>query len=319
MIVVLGDLLVDYSMHISNLCVEPKDLQRVSYLEVGPGGAGNVAIMARRFGLPVLALGEVGDDAYGEIVLEGLASEGIDISKIVVTAGARTPVATVLVDERSEPAYLGFRGSLLLASLPDDWRSPIESASALYSDGWVEHEGGAQLVLEAFRLAREANVPRFFDPGPGNPDIDNEWHKEAARMSTVLMATEEEAKRLSEYRDALDSARFLLSQGPEIVIIKRGAAGAFLLQGDEIEFAPGLPVEARDATGAGDSFAGAVIYGYTRGLPLPELGRMGNATGAAKVQKRGTGHNMPSMDEVRAVLERFDLTLPEEIYPDRKP
>jgi sugar/nucleoside kinase (ribokinase family) len=318
MIVVLGDLLVDYSMHIPNLCVQPQDLQRVRYLEMGPGGAGTVAIMARHFGLPVLALGELGDDAYGEIVLEGLASEGVDVSQIVVTEGARTPVATVLVDERSEPAYLGFRGSLSLASLPDVWRLPIQSASVLYSDGWVEHEGAAQLILEAFRLAREADVPRFFDPGPGNPGIDNGWHREAARLSTVLLATEEEAERLSEHGDPLDSARFLLSQGPEIVVVKRGAAGAFLLQGDDIEFAPGLPVEARDATGAGDSFAGAVLYGYLRGLPLPELGRLGNATGAAKVQKRGTGHNMPTMDEVRAVLDRFDLSLPEELFPDER-
>ncbi len=69
--------------------------------------------------------------------------------------------------------------------------------------------------------------------------------------------------------------------------------------------APAYPVTVVDATGAGDSLAGAVIYGYLAGLPLPEFGKLANATGAAKVQKRGTGHNVPTRDEVAAVLARF--------------
>ena len=49
----------------------------------------------------------------------------------------------------------------------------------------------------------------------------------------------------------------------------------------------------------------AVIFGYLAGLALPDLGRVANATGAAKVQKRGAGQNMPTRAEVRAVLARF--------------
>jgi sugar/nucleoside kinase (ribokinase family) len=72
-----------------------------------------------------------------------------------------------------------------------------------------------------------------------------------------------------------------------------------------LEIAPGYPVEARDATGAGDSFDGAVIYGYLKGLDLPALGTLANATGAAKVRKLGTGHNMPWPAEITEVLARY--------------
>ena len=68
----------------------------------------------------------------------------------------------------------------------------------------------------------------------------------------------------------------------------------------------GFPVTLRDTLGAGDGFAGAVIYGYLCSLDLVSLGDLANATGAAKVAKPGTGHNMPTIEEINVILERFD-------------
>ena len=59
MVIILGDILADYAIRIERLEIHPKDLQRVSYLGLGPGGACNVAIMASHLGLPVGALGAV--------------------------------------------------------------------------------------------------------------------------------------------------------------------------------------------------------------------------------------------------------------------
>ena len=305
MVIVLGDILADYAIRVEQLQIQPKDLQRVSYLALGPGGACNVAIMASHLGLSVSALGEVGRDLFGEIVLEGLAIEGIDVSRVIVTPEARTPVANVLVDEQGEPAYLGFPGSLQVMALPDEWRPFIGEAQALYTDGWVDQAGEVNIIMEALRVARDAGVPSFFDPGPGNPKIDNRWHVEAAGLSTVLLATEEEARRLSGEADPIDSARKLLASGSHLVVIKRGMAGCFLLTADKLHIAPGLPVNALDATGAGDSLAAAVMYGFLNRFDLEKMGDLGNATGAAKVLKLGTGHNMPTVAEVNAMLARF--------------
>ena len=95
MVIILGDILADYAIRVEKLEIQPKDLQRVGYLALGPGGACNVAIMAAHLGLPVCTLGEVGGDLFGEIVLEGLAAEGVDVSRVIVTPDAQTPVANV--------------------------------------------------------------------------------------------------------------------------------------------------------------------------------------------------------------------------------
>ncbi len=305
MITILGDLIADFTLRIPSFPIQAGDLTRVNYLEVGPGGAANVAIMLRRFGEQVACIGETGDDEFGEIVREGLQLEGVDDSEIVVTEGGETPVAGVVVDKAGEPAYLGYRGSLVITELTDKWRTFIKSSTALFADGWADHEAVPELILGGFKLARAAGVRTFFDPGPGNPEFDVQWHIDALEFVDVLLATEAEAKRLTGLSDPLNAAVALLDHGPDLIVIKRGVAGCVLFTREGVQIAPGFPVEARDATGAGDSLDAAVIHGCLREMGLDALGTLANATGAAKVQKLGTGHNMPTLEEVRAVLERY--------------
>jgi len=307
---VLNDLIADLSLRIARFPIAAKDLPKVSYIELGPGGACNVAIMAARLGLTVVGLGEVGHDRFGLVVREGLRREGVDISPLVAFPETRTPVAGVIVDEATEPAYLGYPGHLMLHSLPSAWREAIPKAQALFTDGWAEHEGVVAMALEALELAARAGVPTFFDPGPGNPALDNAWHRQAAALATVVLANEEEAWRLTGQADGLEAARGLLALGCRWAVIKRGPAGCLIVTRQELALSPGFPVAAVDATGAGDSLAATIIWGYLRGIDLPTLATLANATGAAKVQKRGTGHNMPTRDEIAAVLTRFGLPAP---------
>ena len=305
MIVILGDLIADFSLRISEFPVKAGDLKRAHYLGLGPGGATNVAIMAARLGLEVACLGEVGDDRFGRLILEGLHQEGIHVEGIVVSEQAETPVAGVIVDRSGEPAYLGYRGQLKVKDLLPDWLQRIKQADAIFVDGWEDHPHEHKIILEGLRQARAADVPTFFDPGPGNPEFDLAWQREAVNITTVLTATEAEASRLTGLPDPLASAKALLQQGPELVVMKRGVAGSLLLSRQSTEIAPGLPVEARDATGAGDSLDAAVIYGWLHELDLDSLGALANATGAAKVRKLGTGHNVPTKAEVQEMLDQF--------------
>src|SRR4030042_5473630 len=119
MIIVLGDILPDVSLRIPSFPVRAGSLWRAEYFELGPGGATNVAIMAARLGLPVACLGEVGDDRFGELVLEGLRTGGVDVYGVTITPGAETPVAGVIVDQSGEPAYPGYPGSPQRRALPD--------------------------------------------------------------------------------------------------------------------------------------------------------------------------------------------------------
>lgn len=300
---VLGDLIADISMRLPQFPVQARDIHRLSYMEVGPGGACNVAIMAARFGVRVGALGEVGDDGFGLVVREGLKREGVNIRHLRITPEADTPVAGVVVDRSSEPGYLGYAGTLTVRQFQKEWLAPLQRSNALFADGWAEYPETPAMVLYGFKAARKKGLLSFFDPGPGNPDIDDAWMLEVIKLSSVILLNRREAKRLTGLDNDEAVVKRMQELGADLVLLKRGEEGLLAAKGAQRVQSPGLDVQARDATGAGDSVAGAMIYGVLNKLPLEKLAVLANATGAAKVQKLGTGHNMPTLKEIAAVLE----------------
>ncbi|MGB3775494.1 MAG: PfkB family carbohydrate kinase [Leeuwenhoekiella sp.] len=78
----------------------------------------------------------------------------------------------------------------------------------------------------------------------------------------VITINDEEARQLSGEYSLVTAAKKIHAMGPRFVVIKKGEHGALLFEGDNIFFAPALPLEqVFDPTGAGDTFAGG-FAGY---------------------------------------------------------
>src|SRR6476659_7315249 len=78
----------------------------------------------------------------------------------------------------------------------------------------------------------------------------------------LITLNEGEARQLTEKYNLIKAARWIMSRGPKLVIVKKGEHGAFMFSEREIFFAPAYPLEdVFDPTGAGDSFAGGFM-GY---------------------------------------------------------
>ena len=86
--------------------------------------------------------------------------------------------------------------------------------------------------------------------------------KEVISKVDVITINDEEARQLSGEHSLVKAARIIEDMGPDYVVIKKGEHGALLFKGDQVFFAPALPLEeVFDPTGAGDTFAGGFI-GY---------------------------------------------------------
>lgn len=82
----------------------------------------------------------------------------------------------------------------------------------------------------------------------------------------VLCINDEEARQLSGVYPLPQAGRIILGMGPKRIIIKRGENGAMMMDKDAMFWVPAVPLEdAVDPTGAGDSFAGALV-GYLAAL-----------------------------------------------------
>ncbi|MFT4521098.1 MAG: sugar/nucleoside kinase (ribokinase family) [Bacteroidia bacterium] len=125
-------------------------------------------------------------------------------------------------------------------------------------------------------------------------DIAMDDLKTTLKEVDVLIINDEEARQLSGEYSLLKASKIIRKMGPKYLIIKKGEHGALLFHGDNVFFAPALPLEeVFDPTGAGDSFAGGFI-GYlakTNDISFENMKRAilyGSAMASFCVEKFGT-------------------------------
>lgn len=309
-IVSFGDLVIDLVMEIASLPVEAGRDQLVRQTQFEPGGAGNFLIAGSRLGMHVSALAAVGDDPLGGPVLEILKSEGVDIHDVVRQAGGTTTTVLVLVDRTGGHVFLGQFGEGEDLPLLENWKAALRQADAAQFWGYtLQEERLTKAMVAAMKYARSQHVPVFFDPGPQMTGATPAAVAEILSHTDVLTLTEAEAAALTGGKAGEAGAHALLALGPREVVVKSGAQGCVRYDVDGCVHHPGFAVPLRDTTGAGDSFAAALMYAWLRRWPARDVLAFANAMGAAKVQKLGSGRQVPTADEVRAVLRANGVAL----------
>lgn len=309
-VVSFGDLVADMILPIQKLpiCANETQLARQSLLE--PGGAGNFLIMARRLGLSAAATGCVGGDAYGQMIVEKLHGEGVDMGGVVMLGDQTTTLVMILIDEAGEHVFLGVLGSFQVTQILPAFAQKVAQARAFFTNGYAFLETApAQLVIDLMALARQQGKTVFLDPGPQMREIPQDQMRAAIAQAHTLLLTEEEAAALVGGGSAQESARALLGMGPERVVLKRGAQGCLIVDAQRCTPLDGFASGVRDTTGAGDAFDAAFVYGTLRGMPPEAAGRLANAVGACTVAKLGAGTGLPSKAEVAALMARQGLRL----------
>jgi sugar/nucleoside kinase (ribokinase family) len=114
-----------------------------------------------------------------------------------------------------------------------------------------------QKVIEQFKKR-----PKLIVMDTMNFWIETAWEdlKKVFTMVDVLLVNDSEARQISGEFSLVKAAKKILKMGPKFLIVKKGEHGALLFNGDNVFFAPALPLEdVFDPTGAGDTFAGGFI------------------------------------------------------------
>lgn len=132
------------------------------------------------------------------------------------------------------------------------------------------------------------------------------------KLVDVLVVNDEEARQLSRESSLVKAAAKIRTMGPQTVIIKKGEHGALLFQGDQVFFAPALPLEeVFDPTGAGDTFAGGFIghLAKTDDTSFDNMKRAiiyGSAMASFCVEKFGAERIMNLTDaEIQSRVDQF--------------
>lgn len=296
-ILVLGSLNADLVVRAERLPALGETLSGED-LEIFPGGKGaNQAVAAARLGAPTSLVGAVGQDAFGDLLLDAQRQAGVDCSGVQRTQRA-TGVALITV-------LPGGQNSILLspgANQAVTGRQAQAACASLAPGDFLlcQLETRLEAVAAALDTARRQGAATLLDPAPAR-----DLPAELVHAVDILTPNETEAAALTGLPEGAApevQAAALLQRGPGAVILKRGSRGSYTASGSMRFSTPAMQVEAVDTTAAGDVFNAALAAALCRQETLAAAVQFATAAAAISVTRRGAQPSAPSLDEVRSAL-----------------
>lgn len=239
----IGELLVDM------ISEEKGSLKQIDGFVKRPGGApANVAVAASRMGAEVKLIASVGDDEFGDFLLEKINEENIETENIRKRK-EKTTLAFASLDEDADPHFSFYRGAdqhIGNGQLENSRSDIIHIGSLPLTD-----KNSAENIFEMIE-STEASVS--FDPNL-RPELMTEKYAERLekmlKYTDILFAAKDELNffgGLEKVRDKVDE-----------VLITKGSEGAELYYKNEKIEAEPPEAEVIDTTGAGDAFTGTYL------------------------------------------------------------
>lgn len=267
-----------------------------SGVEVSGGSAANSIAGLGSLGGRGGFVGKVADDELGRIFRHDIRATGIEFETAPSHSGVPTARCLIFITSDAQRTMQTYLGACVELGPEDIDPAFIARAKVTYLEGYLWDPPRAK---EAFRKAAalahaagrkvaltlsdpfcvERHRAEFRDLVRGHVDI--------------LFANEAEIRSLWEVGSFEEAVAATRGQC-EIAALTRSASGSVVLAGHAMHTIAAAPVErVIDSTGAGDLYVSGFLYGYCRGLPLPECGRIAGIAAAEVISHFGARPETP--------------------------
>ncbi|MEH7113759.1 ribokinase [Neobacillus niacini] len=258
-----------------------------------PGGKGaNQAVAAARLGADVTIIGAVGDDSFGEMLVDHLTNQGISTENIMKVKDTSTGIASITLSDGDNSIIVvsGANNHITPAVIEKNVDKILNSDLLL-----LQLEIPLESVIRAVEIAKKHGILTIVNPAPFQ-----RLPKELVEMVDYLTPNEHEQALMFA---SIDGTEQELEELKEKCIVTKGSQGVMIYKnGCELEI-PSIKVEAVDTTGAGDSFNGGLAVALCEGSEIEEACRFANIVGAISVTKLGAQSGMPTKQEVKEFLQ----------------
>ena len=272
----------------------------------------NVATGLARLGLKVGWVSRVGNDSFGQFVLDTLKKEGIETAG--VTLDGRYPTGFQFkskVTDGTDPIVEYFRKGSAASHLSVEDFNPVwfTAARHLHLSGVAAALSPSSYALldHAAGAMKAAGKTISFDPNL-RPVL---WKSEAEMVEKLnhlafqadwVLPGVKEGQILTGEKTPEGIADFYLNRGVKAVILKTGADGAWFKTADGEQGAvAAVKVEnVVDTVGAGDGFAVGVVSALLEGKTLHQAITRGNIIGSLAIQVQGDSEGLPTREQLEA-------------------
>ena len=282
------------------------------YLQGFGGDTSNAAIAAARAGARVAYLTRIGQDHWGHLLLQLWAREGVDTRGVLRDAQAASGVYFVSHDADGHHFSYARAGSAASRMQPADvqthWQALIGQSRWLHLSGisLALSASACDTGFAAMHAARAQGTRVAFDSNLRQSlwplDRARACINEALRLCDLFLPSMDDMTVLTGLRQPDAVIDWSHAQGARQVVLKLGAEGAIVSEGGQRTPIAPLRVQAVDATGAGDCFAGNLLARLCQVDSLPQAAVYANAAAALSVQGRGAVAPLPKPEAVQALL-----------------
>ncbi len=261
--------------------------------ETSGGSAANTIAVISSLGGKTGFMGKVSDDQLGHIFAHDIKASGTDFTTPVYQGDISTARCMILVTPDAERTMNTYLGSSVEFNPEDIDSDMISKSRILYLEGYLYDKPKAKQAFDkAAKVAQEAGCEvalTLSDPFCVDRHRDD-FVKIITERVDILFANEDEVKAL--YPEmTLEDALAELSKTVEIVAMTVGAKGSLILNDGKRYEVPAVSTKVVDTTGAGDSYAGGFLYGYTQNKDLSVCGAYGSACAGAVISTIGARYS----------------------------
>jgi ribokinase len=324
-VIVVGSVNVDLVTRVARLPAPGETVGGGTFEQHHGGKGANQAVAARRLGASVEFVGCLGRDAFGDQAAAALASEGVGTTALRRVDDAPTGVALILVDASGENVIAvapGANAALTAA----DVTTALTALDPQQDDVLlISHEIPTAAVRAALVAARRAGARSILNPAPatgvdrGMFGLADVLTPNRGELATIAV---EEARKLGRASPAATTperqAQALLERNAEgdgprtAVVATLGPAGALAIirdgPGTRTVSVPSHAVATVDATGAGDTFNGALAAGLVEGRTLEDSVTRAVVAAALATTSVGAREGMPTKAQLDEIVGRTTAT-----------
>ena len=308
----IGELLVEF------VCADKDGHHRRVGTYSGPYASGAPGIFidqAARCGGRCIFAGAVGDDAFGQVILERLRADGVDTSLIAKVSGVPTGSAFVSYNADGSRDFV----YNIVHSAASQFVADNTTIEKLVNfETGVMHVSGSVLasaamrekVLHVCKALHSGGAAVSFDPNIRKELISDPNYfttvNELMAISTYFLPSEEDADVLFPGESLESYAPKLFARGADYVVLKKGNKGSSgIHRNGEAHNFPAYKVDLIDPTGAGDCFCATLITLISSGhFSFQRALQYANAAGAMAVTKGGPMEGNSTLAEIEAFLAR---------------
>lgn len=262
-VLILGGIIIDHYMLVDCYPERGQDIcVHDTFQKVG-GCAINVGITLKNLGCESFIVSTVGNDHWGNDITLYLKDNGFKTDCIRTAPNERSGYCLAVVEKSGERTFLTYKGCEGFFSAEMIPEELIGEIKFIYLTGYylLNSSYHGELVFALNKL-KNAGSKLMFDPGPLVEDIEDAMLLSVLKISDVVVPNYVEVEKMCRKLNIQGSFHdWCLGQGVELVVVKMGGQGV-QVWGKGIHYSTtSYKVKSADTTGAGDSFAGGLIYG----------------------------------------------------------